>query len=124
MSVNETLNATMNSTNTSLKDEILNTTFNKAGEVVTTAHSFLPLIFIRLWDLIAAPFRHGEMLWIIFPLVFTFVVMEFYYERNRDEELGWGSALANSLILVFVAIDLIKTSFGHETPWVVLKTVV
>jgi hypothetical protein len=63
------------------------------------------------------------MLWIIFPLFFTLIVMEFYYDSHRDEELGWGAAVANSLILIFVAIDLIKTSFGHVTPWGVLKIV-
>lgn len=85
--------------------------------------SSIPLIFTRFWDLIAAPFRHAEMLWIIFPLFFTLIVMEFYYERNKNEELGWGAAVANSLILIFVTIDLIKTSFGHATPYTVLRNV-
>jgi hypothetical protein len=117
--VNETLNATVNAT-------VANTTgiVAKAGAAVGTAQSFVPLVFIRLWELIAAPFRHGEMLWIIFPLFFTLIVMEFYYDRHDDEEIGWGAALANSLVLIFVAIDLIKVSFGNQTPWAVLKEVV
>jgi hypothetical protein len=106
-----------------INQEALNQTIAKAAENVTVAHSFFALIFIRLWDLIAAPFRHGEMLWIIFPLFFTFLVMEFYYDRNRDEEMGWGAAIANSMIMIFVAIDLIKTSYGHVTPYAVLKDI-
>jgi len=125
MVLNETVNATVNATNGSiLNSALLNQTLSKASEAASVATSFVPLVFIRLWDLIAAPFRHAEMLWIIFPLFFTLLVMELYYDRNQDEELGWGAALANSLVLVFVTIDLIKTSFSHGTPWSVLKEIV
>jgi hypothetical protein len=117
MAINETLNGSI------INTEALNQTITKAAENAVVAHSFFALIFIRLWDLIAAPFRHGEMLWIIFPLFFTFLIMEFYYDRNRDEEMGWGAAIANSMILIFVAIDLIKTSYGHVTPYEVAKNI-
>jgi hypothetical protein len=115
MALNGTFNVTVNSTFNATNSSIL------TAERVVSVQSFVPLVFSRLWDLIAAPFRHGEMLWIILPLFFTLIVMEIYYDRHRDEELGWGSALANSLVLVFVAIDLIKTSFDHATPWEVFS---
>jgi hypothetical protein len=120
---NATLNSSLNSTSNNTINSSLAATIDKAAAAVGTAQSFIPLVFTRLWELIAAPFRHAEMLWIIFPLFFTLIVMEFYYDRHDDEEMGWGAALANSLVLIFVAIDLIKTSFGNETPWVVLKQV-
>lgn len=120
--VNETLNASMNATSNTTS--ILNDTLSKATDAAVTLQTFLPLVLLRFWDLIAAPFRHQEMLWIIFPLFFTLIVMEFYYDRHDDEELGWGAALANSLILIIVSIDLLKHSFHYATPWVVLKEIV
>ena len=80
-------------------------------EHVPVVRDFIPLLFSRLWD------------WIIFPLLFTLIVMEFYYDRNRNEELGWGSAIANSLILIIVSIDLLKHAFHYASPFVVLKEI-
>lgn len=95
----------------------------KAADIAVSAKDTMPLIFQRVWDLASAPFHHQEMLWILFPLLFTLIVLEFYFDRHGDEELGWGAAIANSLILVFVGIDLLKHSFHYETPWVVLKEI-
>lgn len=83
--------------------------------------TFLPDVAFRFWKLIASPFIHSEMQWIIIPLLLTFVLAEFYYFRHPDEELGWSAALINSLVLVFVAIDMIKTVFVGQTPWQVLN---
>ncbi len=99
-----------------LNESVVNATAAGPG-FFSSAFTFLLGVINRLWDLLAAPFRHGEMLWIVLPLVFSLIVMEFYFERHWDEELGWAAAVANSLILIFVAIDLIKTAFGVVTPW-------
>lgn len=88
---------------------------------VSLAREFVPLVFMRLWDLAMAPFREPEMLWIIFPLLLTLIVLEFYFDRHGDDELGWAAAVANSLILFIVAMDLIRHSFPGETPWQVFK---
>ena len=109
-------NATAPLTNLSLLD--------KAGDAAAVAQGVVPLIFTHLWDLIAAPFRYTEMLWIIFPLALTFLVLEFYFDRHGDEELGWAAAVANALILLIVALDLLKHSFHNATPWVVLKEII
>lgn len=92
-------------------------------DVLTTSKDLVPLILGRLWDLAAAPFRHQEMLWIIFPLLLTLLVLEFYFDRHGDEELGWAAAVANSLILFIVAIDLVKHSFHQQSPIEVAKIV-
>ena len=108
-------NATAPLTNLSLLD--------KASGAAAVAQGIIPLILARLWDLVAAPFRHPEMLWIIFPLALTFIVLEFYFDRHGDEELGWAAAVANALILLIVALDLLKHSFSNATPWVVVKEI-
>lgn len=101
-------NETLDATNATLVD--------RAVETVTGARDFLPLVFVRMWDLISAPFHHPQMLWIISPLLITFIVLEFYFDRHGDEELGWAAAVANSLILFIVAIDLLRHSFPGATP--------
>lgn len=75
----------------------------------------LPAIASRFWDLVSAPFYHPHMQWIIIPLILTFLATEFYFFRHTDEELSWNAALVNSMVLIFIAIDLTKTAF-HEKP--------
>jgi hypothetical protein len=81
----------------------------------------IPAIAVRFWYLVSAPFRFSEMQWILIPLMLTFVLTEFYFFRHTDEELGWNAAMLNSMVLVFVAIDLVKTVFAGDTPWQVIK---
>jgi hypothetical protein len=116
---NETLDGALNST----LNNTLNETLGRAAENISVLKDIVPLVLSRFWDLIAAPFHRPEMLWIIMPLLFTFIVMEFYFGRHRDEELGWAAAVANSLILIIVAIDLLKHSFHYAPPWTVFKEI-
>ncbi len=126
----DAVNITANSTiaSNSAINSTINATLNNSADILSktsvAVYSFVPLVFIRLWQLITAPFLHGEMLWIIFPLFFTLIVMEFYYDKNDEEELGWGAAVVNSLLLIIVTIDLIKVAFHGATPWEVLKEVI
>jgi len=119
--MNETLNATLNSTavNQTLTQTV--SWADRAFEGIWSFWGLLPLAFERLFALVKAPFLHPEMLWIITPLFLTFIVLEFYLDRHRDEELGWAAAVANSLVLCIVALDLLRHSFPGETPWGVLK---
>lgn len=92
-----------------------------------TAHTSSGFLWViaavisRFWELVSAPFVHTQMQWIIIPLILTFFLTEFYFFRHTDEELGWNAALVNSLVLVFVAIDLTKTVFHDQPPLMVAK---
>jgi hypothetical protein len=114
--MNATVNETLNTT--------INETMLRSTDVALVTQSFVALIFVRLWELIIGPFMHPEMFWIILPLIFTLVVMEFYFDRHQDEELGWAAAVANSLVLIIVALDLLKHSFHYAPPWTVFKEIV
>jgi hypothetical protein len=83
--------------------------------------SFLPTIFVRLWDILLAPVRIPQMQWVIIPILVTFIVTETYFFRNVDEELSWNAALVNGLILLFVAIELTKVLFDYASPGAVFK---
>jgi hypothetical protein len=69
---------------------------------------FVPTLLERIQNLIMAPLTHNDMLWIAIPLIITLVALEFYFGIYKDEELGWNTALGNSMVLIFVGIDLLR----------------
>ncbi len=54
----------------------------------------------------------SEALWIITPLFMATVVMLVYFERYRYERPGWNTLTANSLVLLFVSVDLLRFIFN------------
>jgi hypothetical protein len=81
----------------------------------------IPLVGERIWQLLSAPVKIPEMQWAILPLLITVIVIETYFFRNVNEELGWNSAVGNSLVLVYVAIDLARQLFPETSPLGLLK---
>jgi len=77
----------------------------------------------RLLDLLLAPLRYPDLIWILFPMLTGLILMEIYFGRYKEEKLGWNTAVGNALILVFVAIDLFKQIYGIDSnPLDVLRT--
>ncbi len=68
----------------------------------------MDIIISRLIDLISAPLNYSNMLWMAVPLIASTIVMQIYFGRYNNEELGWGTAVGNSIILLFVGIDLFR----------------
>jgi len=105
-----------------MANETVNTTLNTLKNL--TAHSpstfaqhltqFFIILYQRFIDIITAPIRIPGMLWIITPLVVALLLMEFYFSRYTKEELGWNTAVGNSLVLIFVSIDLLRHIYGDQ----------
>lgn len=66
------------------------------------------LAVLRFLELLNAPFRNSDILWTVVPLVIATLIMFIYFQRYKEEELGWNSAVANSLISLFVSISLLR----------------
>ncbi|RMF55969.1 hypothetical protein D6745_00600 [Candidatus Woesearchaeota archaeon] len=66
------------------------------------------IIFPRMVELLQVPLSNPITLWEIIPLFITMFVMELYFARNRDEELGWNTALGNSMVLIFVGASILR----------------
>jgi len=64
-----------------------------------------------IWDLFLLTFT-PQGLWIVLPLFIATLVMLFYFEKYREERPGWNTHVANSLVLLFVAIALFKYVFN------------
>lgn len=91
---------------------MLNETVSAAASVVNaTSHYITDDLYPRGTAIIDAPFKVPEMLWMLIPLIATVVLMEFYFGRYKEEELGWNTALGNALVLTFVAIDLFRHTY-------------
>ncbi len=102
MVINETINATI----TTALNETGNATIMSGLEY--TKNVFLPSVAHRFVDLISAPYHYPEMIWMVVPLIFILLIMEFYFGRYKKEELGWNTAVGNSAVLIFIAIDLFR----------------
>lgn len=61
--------------------------------------------------IVDAPLKTPEMLWMLIPIIVTIILMEFYFGRYKEEELGWNTAFGNSLVLGFVGIDLFRHTY-------------
>ena len=72
-----------------------------------------PLILARAKEILLTPLTGGEILWILIPLILTLFVMETYFGRYANDELGWNTAVGNALVLLFVAMDLFRTLIRH-----------
>ncbi|PIN73870.1 hypothetical protein COV20_02020 [Candidatus Woesearchaeota archaeon CG10_big_fil_rev_8_21_14_0_10_45_16] len=77
--------------------------------------SFLQQIYGQFITLLTAPNSHPDMIWIVLPLLVIITLMIFYFSRYQDEELGWNTALGNSLVLIFVSLDLFRTIFNADS---------
>ena len=69
-------------------------------------------IYSRFMEIIFAPVRNTEMMWILVPVIASLLLMELYFKRYADEGLGWDTAFGNSLVLIFVSIDLFRFLHG------------
>jgi len=52
-----------------------------------------------------------ELLWIVLPLIIATIVMLFYFEKY-EEKPGWNSYVANSLVLLFVGMIMLRQIYN------------
>ncbi|MCK5062588.1 MAG: hypothetical protein KAJ20_02165 [Candidatus Aenigmarchaeota archaeon] len=66
-------------------------------------------LFAQIYSLVSAPLSNSDLLWAVYPLIITTVVVELYFGAHKEERLGWNSATANGLVLVWVGVSTIRT---------------
>ncbi len=62
----------------------------------------------RFIEMLQIPLKNTDMLWAALPLVIAVFFMTLYFGRYKQEELGWTTAFGNTMVFLFVAINLIK----------------
>ncbi|MBU0536640.1 MAG: hypothetical protein KKE20_06750 [Nanoarchaeota archaeon] len=63
------------------------------------------------WDILKSPFVDLSALWFILPLIILWLILEIYFDLHSDEELGWNTALGNSITMFWMAIQLMRFLF-------------
>lgn len=65
-------------------------------------------VFPRLQELFQTPLTEPTILWTVLPLLITAFFLEVYFGRYKIEELGWNSAFANCISLLWVTTAVIR----------------
>ncbi len=76
----------------------------------------LEVFHSRFLELLTVHVRESDIMWIIAPLLIATVLMYIYFQKYKDEELGWNSAVANSLVSLFVSITLLRHIYFISPP--------
>ncbi len=71
------------------------------------------ILFERFIELLIVPYTNPEVLWTVIPLLLAMLFVTVYFGRYKYEELGWNSAFSNSLILIFVSINLVHRLYSE-----------
>ena len=53
------------------------------------------------------------MLWIIAPILITLFLVQLYFGRHKEEELGWNTAYGNAIVLIFVTTNLLRSLYQN-----------
>jgi len=77
-------------------------------------------VFPRLQELAITPWQHKEIFWTVLPLLITAFFIEVYFGRHKTEELGWNTAFANCISLLWVTTALIRFMYEEYGSWVFL----
>ena len=74
---------------------------------------FRDLVWPRIIEIVTTPIHHKQALWLIVPLLISTLLMQIYFGRNKDEELGWNTAYGNSIALIYISINLLKIIYDQ-----------
>jgi len=74
----------------------------------------LQALYERFIELLLLPSANKEVIWIILPLILAVLFMELYFGRYKLEDIGWNTAFNNSLILIFVSVNLVKHLYDMD----------
>lgn len=62
-----------------------------------------------LIDLLKAPFEHPDILPTLLPIILGAVVIELYFGKHKNEELGWNTSVGNAVIWITTGVSLVMT---------------
>lgn len=75
----------------------------------------------RYFTILLFPINNPEFVPSVAPLIAGLVVVAFYYGRYRNEELGWGAAVSNSLIMATTGMILLYEIAPDTVTWEYLQ---
>jgi len=82
--------------------------------VVFFADFLRDVLFPRVKEIVFAPITTPDLMWIVVPLVIATILMQLYFGRHINEELGWSSAFGNNIVIIFVSVNLLQRIYGSN----------
>ncbi len=81
--------------------------------------AFIEEIVERLFVLVNAPLADEKLLWVATPLLIATLFMTLYFGKYSKEELGWNTAFGNTMVFLFVSINIIQFLYysGETGSW-------
>jgi hypothetical protein len=73
---------------------------------------FHTVIWPRLIEMLVIPIQRKATLEILIPLLVSLLLIQIYFGRNKNEQIGWNTAYANSIVLLFVTVHLGSYVYG------------
>ena len=61
----------------------------------------------KIWYFLGLTFR-ADVFWGVLPLALATILIIAYFERYKNEEMGWNTYFTNTLVLLFVSINLFR----------------
>ena len=66
------------------------------------------VVLPRIQDLVITAYHDEEILWAVVPVLINLFLIQIYFGRNKEEIIGFDTAYANSIVVIFVGAGLIK----------------
>lgn len=75
---------------------------------------FLQGMLDALGEIIKAPFKEWSVWWFLAPVIILWIILELYFGRYKSETLGWNTALANGISLVWINVESMRFLFDSK----------
>ncbi|MFH1127379.1 MAG: hypothetical protein ABIG84_00395 [archaeon] len=103
---------------------------HEIAHVLTEVALFIGLLVILIFMfsskailvILTAPFRNFDILWAILPLLLAWIVLEVYFSKHEDENMGWNTAVCNGLMLFWAGLNILFSL--SRTGYVLMKIAV
>lgn len=67
-------------------------------------------VMLGVKEIILAPLNHPDMIPTLLPIILGGVVLELYFGKYTEENLGWNSSVSNSVIWISTGLTLLLTA--------------
>lgn len=65
-------------------------------------------------EIIRAPFKDISVWWVLAPVFILWIILEVYFAKHKNENLGWNTALGNGISLAWITVTLMKFLFEDK----------
>ncbi len=57
--------------------------------------------------IVTAPFSNFKIFWTVLPMLIAWIILEVYFTRHENENIGWNTAICNGLMLFWAGLNIL-----------------